>query len=69
MANDRNFDGELTKAISGSLIVGRVVVMAVAIAIASLAMYAFNALASLIKVDWLFWLNYLIRGAGWAIGA
>ena len=73
MANDRNFDGELTKAISGSLIVGRVVVMAVAITIASLAVYAFNALA-IIKVDrpklqWLFWVNYTISGIGWVLAA
>lgn len=68
MADNRNFDGELTKAISGSLIAGRIVVMAVAIAIASVAVHGFAALA-LIKVAWLFWLNYLIAGIGWAIGA
>ena len=68
MADNRNFDGELTKAVSGSLIAGRIVVMAVAIAIASVAVYGFRALA-LIKVGWLFWLNYFIAGIGWVIGA
>ncbi len=68
MADNRNFDGELTKAISGSLVAGRIVVMAVAIAIASVAVHGFAALA-LIKVGWLFWLNYLIAGIGWVIGA
>jgi hypothetical protein len=73
MADNRDFDGELTKAVSGSLIAGRIVVMAVAIAIASVAVHGFGALA-LIKTDkpalqWLFWLNYLIRGIGWVIGA
>ncbi len=73
MANDRNFEGELTKAISGSLIVGRIVVMAVAIAIASVAVYALGALDGAIKLgaksQWLFWLKYLIRGIGWILGA
>jgi hypothetical protein len=69
MANDRNFEGELTKAISGSLIVGRVVVMAVAIAIGSVALYALGALADIVKAQWLFWLKYLIGGIGWVVAA
>ncbi len=68
MADNRNFEGELTKAISGSLVVGRVVVMMVAIAIGSVAVYAFGKLA-MIKVGWLFWLNYTIAGIGWVLAA
>ena len=73
MADNRNFEGELTKAISGSLIIGRIVVMAVAIAIASVGVYAFGAIDDAVelgqKSQWLFWLKYLISGIGWVIGA
>ena len=79
MAENRSFEGELTKAISGSLVVARIVVMAVAIAIASVAMYGFEALGNLIKTAptgksvWgpqsLFWIKYTIRGIGWILAA
>ncbi len=73
MTDNRNLEGELTKAISGSLIVGRIVVMAVAIAIASVAVYAFGALGGVIKLgaksQWLFFIKYLLTGIGWVRGA
>ncbi len=74
MTDNRSFEGELTKAISGSLIVGRIVVMAVAIAIASIAIYGFGELGKLMRPgdnvpQWLFFIRYALIGIGWVLGA
>ena len=69
MANDRNFEGEVTKAIGHSLDFHKIIVMAVAIAIATIAFHLFGWIGSKISGDYVQLFRYLISGIGWLVGA
>ncbi len=69
MADNRNFEGELTKAIGHSLDWHKIVVMAIAIAIATIASHFFVWVGSKITGKYVALFGYLISGIGWLVGA
>jgi MFS family permease len=69
MAENRNFEGELTKAISHSLDFHKIIVMAIAIAIATVALHFFVWVGGKISGKYVQLFTYLISGIGWVVGA
>jgi len=69
MAEKRNLEGELTKAISHSLDFHKIVVMAIAIAVATIALHFFGWVGSKIGGKYVQIFQYIISGIGWLVGA
>ncbi|MBN1918235.1 MAG: hypothetical protein JW889_10020 [Verrucomicrobia bacterium] len=68
MAENRSFEGELTKAISHSLDWHKIVVMAISIAIATIAFHLFGWVGGKIRGQYIQVFQYLIAGIGWVVG-
>lgn len=69
MAENRSFEGELTKAISHSLDWHKIIVMAISVAIATIALHFFGWVGSKIGGKYVQVFQYLISGIGWLVGA
>ena len=69
MAEKRNLEGELTKAISHSLDFHKIVVMAIAIVVATIALHFFTWVGSKISSKYAQVVQYFISGIGWLVGA